>query len=70
MLVLRDLKARSEQAYLGYFWILVQPLLLTGVFTFLVQRVLGRADLSRDAVSAVPHGRRSAVAVLRDQPHR
>jgi lipopolysaccharide transport system permease protein len=46
MLVLRDLKARSKQAYLGYFWILVQPLLLTGVFSFLVQQVLGRADLS------------------------
>ncbi len=45
-LVLRDLQARSKQAYLGYFWILVQPLLLTGVFTFLVQRVLGRTDLS------------------------
>ncbi len=46
MLVLRDLKARSKQAYLGYFWVFVQPLLLTGVFTFLVQRVLGRTDLS------------------------
>src|SRR4030095_3611466 len=31
-------------------WILIQPLLLTGVFTFLVQRVLGRADQS-----AVPY---------------
>ncbi len=48
MLVLRDLQARSKQAYLGYFWILVQPLLMTGVFTFLVQAVLGRNDLSRD----------------------
>src|SRR5919198_5073482 len=48
MLVLRDLQARSKQAYLGYFWILAQPLLLTGAFTFLVQRVLGRADLSSD----------------------
>ena len=46
MLVLRDLQARSKQAYLGYFWILAQPLLLTGAFTFLVQRVLGRTDLS------------------------
>jgi ABC-type polysaccharide/polyol phosphate export permease len=46
MLVLRDLQARSKQAYLGYFWILIQPLLLTGAFTFLVQRVLGRSDLS------------------------
>jgi lipopolysaccharide transport system permease protein len=44
MLVLRDLQARSRQAYLGYFWILAQPLLMTGVFTFLVQRVLGRGD--------------------------
>ena len=46
MLVLRDLQARSKQAYLGFFWILVQPLLLTGAFTFLVQQVLGRNDLS------------------------
>ena len=46
MLVLRDLKARTKQAYLGYFWIVVQPLLLTGVFSFLVQQVLGRSDLS------------------------
>jgi lipopolysaccharide transport system permease protein len=46
MLVLRDLKARSKQAYLGYLWILIQPLLLTGVFSVLVQQVLGRTDLS------------------------
>src|SRR6266516_7049860 len=46
MLVLRDLKARTKQAYLGYFWILVQPLLLTGAFSFLIQSVLGRGDLA------------------------
>lgn len=46
MLVLRDLKARTRQAYLGYVWIFVQPLLLTGAFSFLVQQVLGRTDLS------------------------
>ena len=46
MLVLRDLKARTKQAYLGYFWILIQPLLLTGAFSYLVQQVLGRSDLS------------------------
>ncbi|TME34092.1 MAG: ABC transporter permease [Chloroflexi bacterium] len=46
MLVLRDLKARTKQAYLGYFWIFIQPLLLTGVFSFLVQQLLGRSDLS------------------------
>src|SRR5919202_5269266 len=46
MLVLRDLQARSKQAYLGYFWVLAQPLLLTGAFSFLVQQVLGRRDLS------------------------
>jgi len=46
MLVLRDLKARTKQAYLGYAWILIQPLLLTGVFAVLVQQVLGRGDLS------------------------
>jgi ABC-type polysaccharide/polyol phosphate export permease len=48
VLVLRDLQARSKQAYLGYFWVVAQPLLMTGVFTFLVQRVLGRTDLSSD----------------------
>src|SRR5262249_50265420 len=46
MLVMRDLKARTKQAYLGYFWIFAQPLLLTGAFSFLVQQVLGRTDLS------------------------
>jgi lipopolysaccharide transport system permease protein len=46
MLVLRDLKARTRQAYLGYLWILIQPLLLTGVFSYLVQQVLGRSDIS------------------------
>jgi lipopolysaccharide transport system permease protein len=46
MLVLRDLKARSKQAFLGYLWVLIQPLLLTGVFSVLVQQVLGRSDLS------------------------
>jgi lipopolysaccharide transport system permease protein len=46
MLVLRDLKARSKQAFLGYAWILIQPLLVTGVFSVLVQQVLGRGDLS------------------------
>src|SRR5947209_17353140 len=46
MLVLRDLMARTKQAHLGYLWILIQPLLLTGVFSFLIQQVLGRTDLS------------------------
>jgi lipopolysaccharide transport system permease protein len=46
MLVQRDLKARSKQAYLGYLWIFIQPLLLTGVFSVLVQQVLGRNNLS------------------------
>lgn len=46
MLVLRDLQARTKQAYLGYFWIIAQPLLLTGAFTFLVRNVLGQSDLS------------------------
>jgi lipopolysaccharide transport system permease protein len=50
MLVLRDLKARSKQAFLGYVWILIQPLLVTGVFSVLVQQVLGRGD-----ISAVPY---------------
>jgi lipopolysaccharide transport system permease protein len=44
VLVLRDLQARSRQAYLGYLWLVVQPLLMTGALSFLVQRVLGRGD--------------------------
>jgi lipopolysaccharide transport system permease protein len=46
MLVLRDWQARTRQAYLGYLWLVVQPLLMTGAFSFLVQRVLGRGDQS------------------------
>ena len=41
VLVQRDLQARSKQAFFGYLWIVLQPLLLTGAFTFLVERVLG-----------------------------
>lgn len=44
-LVSRELKARSKQAFLGYFWVVVQPLLATGLFSVLVQAVL-RLNLS------------------------
>ena len=66
MLVLRDLKARTKQAYLGYFWILIQPLLLTGAFSFLVQQVLGsEAICRRYPVPGVRDGGRHSLAVLR-----
>jgi lipopolysaccharide transport system permease protein len=54
MLVLRDLKARTRQAYLGYVWILIQPLLLTGAFSFLVQQVLGQSSLATDSSMPYP----------------
>lgn len=41
VLVYRDVKARSKQAFLGYLWVIIQPLLATGVFVVLVQGVLG-----------------------------
>lgn len=41
VLIYRDVKARSKQAFLGYLWVIIQPLLATGVFTLLVQGVLG-----------------------------
>lgn len=44
-LVSRELKAQSKQAFLGYFWVIVQPLLATGLFSVLVQTVL-RLNLS------------------------
>ena len=47
MLVLRDLKARTKQAYLGYFWILIQPLLLTpACFRSWSSRYSAGSDLS------------------------
>jgi lipopolysaccharide transport system permease protein len=45
ILVYRDVKAKTKQAYLGYVWVIVQPLLATGVFSFLVQGLL-KVDLS------------------------
>jgi lipopolysaccharide transport system permease protein len=41
VLIYRDLKSRTKQAFLAYFWIVAQPLIATGVFTVLVQLVLG-----------------------------
>ena len=41
ILVYREIKVRAKQAYLGYVWVLVQPLLATGVFSVLVQGVFG-----------------------------
>jgi len=40
ILVYRDIKARTKQAVLGYLWVIIQPLLATGVFSLLVQGVL------------------------------
>jgi len=39
-LVARDMKQRTRQAFLGYLWIVLEPLLATGVFTVLIQNVL------------------------------
>ena len=39
-LVARDIKQRTRQAFLGYLWIMLEPLLAAGVFTFLMQNVL------------------------------
>jgi lipopolysaccharide transport system permease protein len=41
VLVYRDIKSQTKQAFLGYAWVIIQPLLATGVFTILVQSVLG-----------------------------
>ena len=40
VLVYRDLRGRTRTSLLGYGWIVLQPLLATGVFTLLVQGVL------------------------------
>lgn len=47
ILVERDLRSRTKQALIGYGWIVLQPLVATGVFTLLVQFVF-RLDLSGD----------------------
>ncbi len=41
VLVYRDLKGRTRASILGYGWIALQPLLATGIFTLLIQGVLG-----------------------------
>ena len=41
VLVYRDLRGRSRASLLGYGWIVLQPLLATGIFTLLIQGVLG-----------------------------
>jgi lipopolysaccharide transport system permease protein len=40
VLIYRDVKARTKQAFLGYSWIVVQPLLAMGIFSLIVQVVL------------------------------
>lgn len=40
-LVYRDIRGRTKASVLGYGWIVLQPLLATGLFTLLVERVLG-----------------------------
>ncbi len=47
ILVERDLRSRTKQALIGYGWIVLQPLMATGVFTLVVQFVF-RLDLSGD----------------------
>ena len=40
VLVYRDLRGRTRASLLGYGWIVLQPLLATGIFTLLVQGIL------------------------------
>jgi lipopolysaccharide transport system permease protein len=39
-LVYRDIRGRTRASVLGYAWVVLQPLLATGLFTLLIQRVL------------------------------
>ncbi|MGA7731933.1 MAG: ABC transporter permease, partial [Chloroflexia bacterium] len=39
-LVARDLKVRYKHSFLGFFWSLLNPLLLTAVFTFVFSQIL------------------------------
>lgn len=50
MLIYRDLQAKTRRAFLGYLWVVAQPLVATGVFTVLVQVVL-----KADPGQAVPY---------------
>ncbi len=41
VLVYRDIRSRTKASFLGYAWIVLQPLLTTVLFTLLIQGVLG-----------------------------
>lgn len=46
-LTLRGIKVRYKQSYLGYFWIMLNPLLQMIIMSFIFSNILGRAtDLS------------------------
>jgi lipopolysaccharide transport system permease protein len=51
LLMLRDLRVRYKQTLLGVSWIVIQPLLTTGVFTLL----LGQFAMSREQTGGLPY---------------
>jgi ABC-2 type transport system permease protein len=44
LLVVRDLRLKYERSFLGYFWSLLEPLLLAGVYWFVFSRI-ARLDI-------------------------
>ena len=69
MLVVRDLKVKYADSVLGYFWSILEPLMMAGVYWFIFTKLMHRAarrvalhrlPALRDAALAVDQRRRSA----------